>query len=90
LNGKTNDTWWVRCAMKIYHVCECCDRLFKVSESVSQTAWEDLDSLTGGNVGDIMIVEPEIGNGMALGLCDDCREEIYGSEDYSFYTSTLN
>jgi len=79
--------------MKIYHVCECCDRVYKVTESVSQTAWDYLDyldNLTGDNVEDIMILEPENGSSVASGLCDDCHEEIYGSEGSFFYTSTLN
>ncbi len=76
--------------MKIYHVCECCDRVYKVTETVSKTACVDLDGLTGDNMGDIMIREPENGSGMSSGLCDDCREEIYGSEDYFFYSPRLN
>jgi hypothetical protein len=76
--------------MKIYHVCECCDRVYKVTESVSQTACGDLDSLTGDNTGDIMIEEPENGSSMVSGLCDDCHEEIYGSVDHFFYSPRIN
>lgn len=76
--------------MKIYHVCECCDQVYKVSESFSQTANVDLDSLTGENAGDIIIEEPENGSSIASGLCNDCREEIYGSADHFFYSSRLN
>ncbi len=76
--------------MKIYHVCECCDRVYKVTESVGQTVCVDLDSLTGDNTGDIMMREPENGSGLASGLCDDCREEIYGSADHFVYYSRLN
>ncbi len=72
--------------MKIYHVCECCDKVYKVTESVGQTACVDL---TGDNAGDIMMGEPEYGSGVALGLCDDCREEIYGSADHFFYSSRI-
>ncbi|AGK99754.1 hypothetical protein [Desulfoscipio gibsoniae] len=74
--------------MKIYHICECCDRVFKVTESAGRAAC--VDNLTGDNTGDIMMREPENGSGVASGLCEECREEIYGSEDHFFYSPRLN
>ncbi|TYO96967.1 hypothetical protein [Desulfallas thermosapovorans] len=76
--------------MKIYHVCECCDRLFKVTESGGRAIEVDLDGLTVDNSGDIMMVEPENGSGVASGLCDECREEIYGAPDGFFYATRIN
>lgn len=76
--------------MKIYHVCECCDRLFKVTESGGRAASVDADGLTVGKAGDIMMVEPENGGGVTTGLCDECREEIYGAPDHFFYATRLN
>lgn len=76
--------------MKIYHVCECCDRVFKITESVGRELRVDLDNLTGGETGDIMKGEPENGSGVAAGLCNECREEIYGSVDHFFYPARLN
>ncbi len=76
--------------MKIYHVCECCDQVYKITESISQTPSTELDSLTGANTGDIMILEPNNGSSIASGLCDECFEEIYGSTAHFFYSLRLN
>ncbi|HBX23937.1 MAG TPA: hypothetical protein DEF34_09950 [Desulfotomaculum sp.] len=63
--------------LKIYHICDCCDTIYKVTET---TAYGTKDTdLTGNAAGDIMNNEPENGNAYAAGICDECRDEMYGS-----------
>lgn len=76
--------------MKIYHVCECCDQVYKIIESAGQTPGTELDSLTGARTGDIMILEPKNGSSIASGLCDECYGEIYGTDEHFFHFSRLN
>ncbi|WP_161820995.1 hypothetical protein [Sporotomaculum syntrophicum] len=76
--------------MKIYHVCECCDQVYEITDSVSRTSSTELDNLTGAKTGDIMILEPENGSSVVSGLCYECYEEIYGTSEHFFYSSRLN
>lgn len=62
--------------LKIYHVCDCCDKIYKVTEiNIRGDAGA---GLTEKAPEDIMINEPENGNVFTTGLCDECRDEMYG------------
>lgn len=62
---------------RIYHICDCCDSIYKVTETTAR-GQEHMD-LTGNAAGDIMDNEPEIGNDVYVtGICDECRNEMYG------------
>ena len=76
--------------MKIYHVCECCDQVYKITEAIAQTSGLELDGLTGAETVDIIIPEPENGSSIASGLCAECYEEIYVSNEHFFYSPRLN
>jgi len=79
--------------MRLYHVCECCDRVFKMTEtnSTGMDGREDADDLTGVSGSGIMLGEPETGNNnIVTGLCDDCREEVYGPPERLVYPYRLN
>lgn len=64
--------------MKIYHVCECCDRVFNITDSDDYQTRNDATHLTEATAEDIIMEESERGN-IASGLCAECREEVYGS-----------
>lgn len=76
--------------MKTYHVCECCDQVFKISNADEYTARKESDDLTEGIAKDIMKMEPKNGNILIQGLCEECREEVYGSGDQFVYPSRLH
>jgi len=62
--------------LKIYHICDCCDTIYKVTETTAYG--NEYTDLTENAAGDIINNEPENGNSFAAGLCDECRDEMYG------------
>ena len=64
--------------VKIFHLCQCCDMVYKVTETYGPEKAAVRSGLTGEGAGDIIDNEPETGNRFAPGFCDECREEIYG------------
>ncbi|SFR04429.1 hypothetical protein [Desulfoscipio geothermicus] len=73
--------------MKKYHVCDCCDRIFNITESADRG---DAGHLTGAMAGDIMIEEFENDGSLVPGLCAECREEVYGPAQQFIYPHRLH
>lgn len=72
--------------MRIYYICECCDSVFKITESTTDLEQSGAGSLTGPAARGIMMEENESNNGVITGLCGECREEIYGTDDRISYS----
>lgn len=72
--------------MRTYYICECCDCVFKTTESDSNLEQFGIGSLTGHEAGGIMMEENERNNAFVTGLCEECREEIYGTDDRIAYS----
>ena len=71
--------------MRTYYICECCDCVFKITESTADLKQPGSSSLTGSEAEGIM-EENESNNGFITGLCGECREEIYGTDDRIAYS----
>ncbi|WP_027364282.1 anti-sigma-F factor Fin [Desulfotruncus alcoholivorax] len=75
--------------MKTYYICECCDCVFKTTESSPDLEQSGIDDLTGQEARGIIMEENERNNGFITGLCEECRAEIYGTDDrivvYSYH-----
>lgn len=68
--------------MRIYHVCQCCDQIFKITEPLEGIVQGDGQSLTGIATGSIIKPKSGRGAGYTVDLCDECREEVYGSPEW--------
>lgn len=68
--------------MKIYHLCQCCDQVYKITTAPEYPEPQEGQLLTG--VTGEGIINPESGSGISYhsGLCEECREEIYGTQDW--------
>jgi hypothetical protein len=75
--------------MKIYYICECCDRIFKAT-GPGESARDGSHDLTGVGAGGIMMGEYGHGVSYATGLCEDCREEVYGPPPRLVYPYRLH